>query len=234
MPKKLAGLVLALALMLAVGIASAAPTEMFTGAIVREVREENLYLCDDMRGEQFLLLVGEDVQVDTVDDIDVNTVLFVFYTGVDGSEPARMTATRVMDAIVEGTVVNVDAQSARVRVDGAAFGRIWVELPATTDFDGILGQTIRVQPYGIEDVALFDMVQAREYTPVNVLSATILENTGDALILDTQAGDVRVVIGEQTQTFLPLGVGTMATVYYTQGDPATGEITADTIWGANG
>lgn len=235
--RKYLAIILAVLLLTAGGAFAAENSLHLRVAAVQEVRADGSILCLSSWNE-FVLRPDDETEYRTDGDIEANMILFIYFdpsTETDGELP-EITPSVIMDAMYEGEVINVDEGSSRVRIQTPSVYRVWVQMPATTDFSEVMGKTIMLEPYGVPNATPEDVVQTHDYLIIPpALTGTLqLEEDRMLTVLTADGQEVRVLLNDDTATHLSTRVGDRVEVYYSEGSVEAGEVTALTVWGGNG
>lgn len=231
--KKTIGLLLCAMLMLTGS--ALADQQIATGAILKVEDNGNL-LCESIEGYRFSAIVSGDTAYAMAETPEPGMIVDIKYTAPDTeAAPNEIVAAAVRDAVYEGTVTAVDADSSRVQISTNNAYSVWVLLPKTTDIPALEGQNIRFTPYTTQGTPFREGVEARDFTLYNAVCGTVAGIAGDKVTLDTHDGQVQLTLTDDTLLYHPLEEGGSVSVHY----PADESVDAGTldplsIWICNG
>lgn len=151
-----------------------------------------------------------------------------------GDHPVR--AARIQDAMYDMYVwVTEGAGDNPAGAGGIVSGNPRVLFPAGTDVKAIEDKQIRFRPYVVEGTSPHELVEAREFTEINIVGGDVLSVDGDSILIapyNAEEESIRVRITDHTTQVHALAPGMSVEVVYSVMDYAMSppEIAALTIW----
>ncbi len=167
-------------------------------ASITEVKEDGSLLCESYFGP-FTVSLSDEAVVDLQGPAAPGMIVDVYYPRTDSLEPIKdVEAIRVQSTVYDATVMEVDAENAKVYVQGIASGPVWVKLPKTSDFDEIKDKTIRFYPSAVSDKPFTEEVETMDYEPVQSFMGDVTEIGDGFITMSIDGKSVRVVLTEST------------------------------------
>lgn len=211
-------IVVMLALILSLGMMTGATAEASGPAqlegVITEVRQDGSFLMDSISMGQVLVQTNEETALEGVEALAAGQYVFVEYDGImTKSLPPQATAQKVSCYVFEGTVQSVDEASGTALVESDEYSLVQVKLPV---METVLHEGDYVAVYFGGAMAMSYPAQAGGLK-VDVYakaSGTVAEIGDGYFTMDTQAGTIRVDIGEETVLPEALEEGDEVTVLY--------------------
>ncbi len=212
---------LIMALVLSVGIASAAQavgrSVSRVEGMITEVKEDGSFLMDSISQGPVLVHVDAETVLDRRAIPAVGQYVIVEFSGeMAKSLPPQLTAQRVGCYVIDGAVQSVDETAGTALVDSRDFGLVLVHLPAmeaalkagdfvAVYFSGVMALSYPGQAGGLK-VDIYEKVEG-----------TVTEASKGYLLLEGNAGAIRVNPGKAARMPEELKAGDEVTVYYLGG-----------------
>lgn len=211
-------IVVMLALILSLGMITGATAEVSGPAqlegVITEVRQDGSFLMDSISIGQVLVQTNEETALEGVEALAAGQYVFVEYDGaMTKSLPPQVFAQKVSCYVFEGTVQSVDEVAGTALVESEEYSLVQVKLPVM-ETDLYEGDYVAVYFGGAMAMSYPAQAGGLKVDVYAKASGTVVEIGDGYFTMNTQAGTIRVNIGEETVLPEALEEGDEVTVLY--------------------
>lgn len=221
MMKTMISMLLSLAMLLCVGMASAQGDDAaeayfaLTGRIV-EAREDGSFLVLGIPdGQETLVLVDEETVQEAAWQVGEGDVVTVIYDGrMTHSLPPQIMAQVIRSYSLEGPVEGVDAEGNRVLVHSPEIGEVWMTLPSEETAEAYADMVVRVFFNGVMALSLPAQATAFTIEQVFLEEGTVEEIDTDFFLMSWGESQLRVNFDSHTKVSRGFETGDTVHVVY--------------------